>query len=805
MKKLLTCLILLILVVPVGAQLANGVIAPDFNVTDIEGKQHHLYSYLSQGKTVIIDFSAAWCPLCWNYHRTDALKDFYTLYGPNGTDEAMVLFIEKDAVMGLADLMGNTNATAGDWITGTPYPIIDNSTLNGDYRPNALPTIYGVYPDKTIYHIGKLATDELYDFVQSFEGSDTMHSDTMIQVTLQDLQDVSCKGFDDGSITISASGPGTTYTYEWNNGDTAASINNLQPGIYQCSVEDNLGNQHVTDSFMILEPDTLTVSFIVNTPSSETANDGSVIANVMGGTQPYSYIWNTGGLTLSIEDVPVGTYSVQVIDANGCQASGEVELFVANCSLVLSINVEPTSCDENADGEVNILVSGAAPPVSFLWNTGDTTQNLIGVPSGGYEVTVTDAQNCMAIAGGMVNIDDQINPRPIIRDEFWTLYLNEAGVVELTPEQVDSNSSDNCDILDIQLTQTVFDCSDIGKQYIEFTVIDNNLNLASREIEITVLDTLLPYYNCTEDITVSACDGVVNYTRPQIVDNCPNGSTTAINGLGSGSVFPVGTSTETYTYTDNDGNQAVCSFDLTVEKRISATVDVNDVRCPGQANGSATVNIENGEGDYQFQWSNGQTTQSAVNLAPGDYSVTVTDTTECTFVRNIFVGEPVGIFVRLDSIKAPDGKGNVFISVFGGTPPYQYEWIGPEGTVSMVQDPTNLEFGNYNLRLTDANGCQFNTFNVTVDLTTPVTEVSNIRQVKINPNPTSGFFRLEFPKNLGSEADIDVYNLSGRKLFGVRKTIQRDMELDVNNLTQGIYLVKVTVNGNYVTKRLIIR
>ncbi|MDH3650888.1 MAG: T9SS type A sorting domain-containing protein, partial [Saprospiraceae bacterium] len=470
-----------------------------------------------------------------------------------------------------------------------------------------------------------------------------------------------------------------------------------------------------------------------------------------------------------------------------------------------SINIEETSCDENADGEVNILVNGATPPVQFLWNTGDTTQNLIGIPSGGYEVTVTDAQNCMAIAGGMVMINDQIDPRPIIRDEFWTIYLNEQGIAELSPTQVDSSSFDNCSILDMQLSQGVFDCSNIGKQYIEFTVIDHNLNLASREIEVTVLDTLLPFYNCTPDITVAACDGIVEYTRPQIVDNCPNGSVTAVNGLGSGSVFPLGTTTETYTYTDGDGNQAVCSFDVTVEKRISATVNVSDVKCPGQSNGAATVTIDNGEGNYNFQWSDGQSTQSAVNLSPGNYSVTITDTTECTFVRSVFVGEPVGIFVRLDSIKAPDGKGDLYISVFGGTPPYQFEWDNGMGIVSMTEDPKNLEFGDYNLRLTDANGCQFNTFSAKVDMTTPLREVSNIRHVKINPNPTSGRFKLDFPNMTGSQATIEVYNLSGRRIFEIRRTIQPEMEVDVSMLHQGIYLVKVTVDGDYVTKRLIIR
>ena len=51
------------------AQLANGSIAPDWTLTDINGTTHNLYNYLDNGYTVFIDFSAVWCPPCWAYHN----------------------------------------------------------------------------------------------------------------------------------------------------------------------------------------------------------------------------------------------------------------------------------------------------------------------------------------------------------------------------------------------------------------------------------------------------------------------------------------------------------------------------------------------------------------------------------------------------------------------------------------------------------------------------------------------------------------------------------------------------------------
>ena len=114
----------------VQAQLPNGSVAPDFTLTDLDGTSHNLYSLLDNGYTVFIDFSAIWCPPCWGYHTSGALEDLYMNHGPAGmpnvnantTDDVMVFFIEGDGGS-LAELQGGGNSQ-GDWITGTPYPIL---------------------------------------------------------------------------------------------------------------------------------------------------------------------------------------------------------------------------------------------------------------------------------------------------------------------------------------------------------------------------------------------------------------------------------------------------------------------------------------------------------------------------------------------------------------------------------------------------------------------------------------------------------------------------------------------------------
>jgi hypothetical protein len=152
------------------AQLPNGSIAPNFTLVDLNGTSHTLYDYLDAGQTVFIDFSAIWCGPCWTYHTSGALEDLYENHGPSGlpnvspstTNDAMVFFIEGDG-SSVAQLNGGSGSQ-GDWVTGTPYPIIctdgnPNSTaVVNDYQIGYWPTVYQVCPDRTLTLCGQTAS-----------------------------------------------------------------------------------------------------------------------------------------------------------------------------------------------------------------------------------------------------------------------------------------------------------------------------------------------------------------------------------------------------------------------------------------------------------------------------------------------------------------------------------------------------------------------------------------------------------------------------------------------------------------------
>lgn len=150
------------------AQLPNGSVAPDFTITDIEGEEHNLYSYLDSGYAVIIDFSATWCGPCWNYHTSGVFEEIYEAHGPDGTNEVRILFIESDNNTTDADLHGTGTNTWGDWTAGVEYPIADNGGNIFDlYECAYYPTIFTVCPNRILQQTGQATAEAHINYFQS--------------------------------------------------------------------------------------------------------------------------------------------------------------------------------------------------------------------------------------------------------------------------------------------------------------------------------------------------------------------------------------------------------------------------------------------------------------------------------------------------------------------------------------------------------------------------------------------------------------------------------------------------------------
>ncbi|MEA3495656.1 MAG: HYR domain-containing protein [Bacteroidota bacterium] len=107
-----------------------------------------------------------------------------------------------------------------------------------------------------------------------------------------------------------------------------------------------------------------------------------------------------------------------------------------------------------------------------------------------------------------------------------------------------------------------------GTTRVTYLVTDSYGNKDSCSFDVTVNDNIKPTLSCSNDINKNNdkgdCGAVVTYSVPVVNDNCPGAIVTQIEGLGSGSFFPVGKTMEKYFVEDNSGNKDTCSFTITV-------------------------------------------------------------------------------------------------------------------------------------------------------------------------------------------------------------------------------------------------
>ncbi|QTN39610.1 tandem-95 repeat protein [Cryomorphaceae bacterium] len=232
---------------------------------------------------------------------------------------------------------------------------------------------------------------------------------TQLNVSVGSQTNVSCNGIADGEATLSLVGGTTPYSYIWPASaanQTTVTGSNLAAGSYGVTVIDANGCT-ATTTVTITEPAPLVVVGSGTDVDCFGANTGSVSLTVSGGTGVYSFDWSNGSTTQNITSLAAGTYDVTVTDANGCENVQSYSLSQPATAVSVVGTVVNTTTLNN--GSIDITPSGGTGSYTYAWSNGANTQDISGLTSGPYSVTVTDANGCTAVAIFNV-LDDNLPP-----------------------------------------------------------------------------------------------------------------------------------------------------------------------------------------------------------------------------------------------------------------------------------------------------------------------------------------------------------------------------------------------------------
>ena len=293
-----------------------------------------------------------------------------------------------------------------------------------------------------------------------------------------DVIDISCFGFNDGSIVSNETGGVSPVSYGWNSGQTSANISGLLAGTYSVTATDAVGCIDSVGSMTIVEPAILlgNVYDVQNAICSNDENGGASII-VSGGIPPYSPVWSNGEIAYTATNLPTGNNYVVVTDANGCEV-----FFSVN---VLSDFDSPTPDIGNslisANGAGVTLNTNPSTYSSYLWNTGATSASLLAANTGYYWVEVTNSAGCVGSDTAYVEVwPTGIND--IVDNAKFALYPNPAttNLIML----LDANTN---------LTNVNVSITNIHGQ----TVLSQSFNSisASEQIELDVKDIATGIYN----------------------------------------------------------------------------------------------------------------------------------------------------------------------------------------------------------------------------------------------------------------------------------------------------------------------
>ncbi|UKM64377.1 T9SS type B sorting domain-containing protein [Flavobacteriaceae bacterium GSB9] len=530
----------------------------------------------------------------------------------------------------------------------------------------------------TPYQASNIFTDlapDTYTF-QVRDANDCTYSETytitpLPAITVLGIVDsnISCLGTTDGEATFTISGT-TNFTYSVNgssstSGTSPINLTGLGAGNYTLTITDTTTNCTTSDTVTIDEPTASLGLSLASSPITCIAS-GSITINATGGWGGYTYELQQPDATIIGPQnsnvftglTQIGTYTATLTDVNGCSVSATIDL-IAPTNPLATIDVASDFCFDPTNGAtITVNATGGQPPYEYSINGGTfvSSNTFANLGPGTYNITIRDSFGCT---------------------------------------------------FDIQ-TQTIAD-------------------------QLTATAALIKGLDCSVTPNAEVNIAVNGGTAPYDYEVSYNGG--AYTGVGNPPYSYNNAQTGTYQYRITDSLGCTTTTNVVTVQGItnpSATAIATDVFCNGDNSGIVTIDIDENLGVPPYTISfNGSafTSQTVYNgLVSGSYNYIVRDSNSCEFNGSVVVGEPTVVNIDSETITpiTCGGSGNILgaitlTNVSGGTPNYTYTLLDSSGNLATTSStnplgPTSstsvtfndLNFGNYYLRIVDANGCEFN-------------------------------------------------------------------------------------------------
>ena len=532
---------------------------------------------------------------------------------------------------------------------------------------------------------------------------------------------VDCKSNCNGEIDLNPTGGVTTYSFDWYDAPgapTSEDVTNLCAGTYNVEITDINGCLD-TVTAIITEPDTMVTGILSLTNILCNGDEtGDAAVTQVGGVAPYNYSWYDAPSdpgTSIINNLPAGTYNVEVTDDNGCSDTSQVIL--TEPALPLSSSISDTVhiiCKDACTGEAEALAVGGVTTYNYDWYDVPgvpTTDRVTGLCDGTYHVEITDLNGCLdtseviitePLAGVTIAINDSANANCNGICDGWALATYSGGTGTLN---LDWYSAGN------QITDTAFNlCA--GAAYVEVTDDNGCADTAVVFIEepavmvVTINSATLPtcFGDCDGEMSVTPSGGTFPYLYSWY-DAVGTPTTPSASGQCAGAY--------NIRVEDNNGCVDTTLVILSQPDSLEHTIDTQvNLPCKNDCKGIAAMTPIGGTSPYTITWYDVPglpTGDSLSTLCAGTWNFELRDNNGCLDTGTVTLTEPAleltsSITDTTHNVCFGECNGDATVLGVGGTGLITYDWYNsPDGDTDPIAE--NLCAGTYDVEVEDANGC----------------------------------------------------------------------------------------------------